>query len=160
MKARKLLIGVAAVTAAIGAGGGVAFASWSATGSGTGVGAAITAQALTAPAPGIGASGASLYPGGPPGRVYIQITNPNPYNVVVTGVSWGTPISSSPSACPSSNVSVDAGAPTSIGNPTIPANTTSSNIQVLGVLDMAYAAPNLCQGVTFDVPVTLTGAQS
>lgn len=160
MSRKRLLLSVGSALGTVGITAGVAIATWSASGSGTGVGAAISAQALTAPAPTIGTNGASLYPGGPAGKVFLQITNPNPYNVVVTGVSWGTPVSQSPSGCPSPNVTVDAGAPTSIGDPTIPANSTSSNIQVLGVLDMVSAAPDKCQGVTFDVPVTLTGSQS
>lgn len=160
MRIRKWVVGVAAATAAVSVGGGVALASWSAGGNGTGVGASLSAQALTAPAPAIGSNGASLYPGGPAGRVFIQITNPNPYNVVVTGVTWGAPVSQSPSGCPSSNVVIDASAPTTIGNPTIAGNSTSSDIQVLGVLDMLTSAPDLCQGVTFDVPVTLTGHQA
>lgn len=160
MRRKRFWLSLASALVTVGITAGVVIASWSASGSGTGVGAALSAQALTAPAPTIGSNGASLYPGGPAGKVFIQITNPNPYNVVVRGVTWGAPVSQSLSACPSSNVVVDAGAPTSIGSPTIPANSTSSNIQVLGVLDMASSAPDSCQGVTFDVPVTLTGAQS
>ncbi len=140
-------------------GGGVAFATWSASGSGTGAGGATVAQSLivTAVTPG-GGNASPLYPGGPAGWVYLTIQNPNPYAVTVTGLSWGTPYSTDTSVCPSSNISVDSGAPTTLDFP-IAANSTSGALQINGVLDLAHSAPNGCQGNTFIVPVTVTGAQ-
>jgi hypothetical protein len=159
MNIKKVLLGLAASGAAFGIGVGVASAVWSASGSGSGSGGALTAQALgvTAIAQ-IGPSGESMYPGGPAGWVYISVQNPNPYPITVTGFKWGTPVSTNPTACPSSNISVDAVAPTT-GSIPVAANTTSGALQINGVLDLAHSAPDGCQGVTFDVPVTITGVQ-
>lgn len=156
---KKTFIGIATATAALGLGAGIAFAAWSASGSGSGAGAAKVAQSLvvTAVTPS-GPSGESLYPGGPAGWVYVNIQNPNPYNVVITGYSWGTPTSANPTACPNSNISLDAGAPTT-ANLTVNANSTLTAVQINGVLDLSHAAPDGCQGVAFNVPLTVTGTQ-
>jgi hypothetical protein len=155
---KKLLLGLAATTAALVAGAGVAFATWSASGTGTGTGAAKTAQPLVVSAVSVGSSGASLYPGGPAGWVYFTVQNPNPYAITLTGLSWGTPTSSNPTSCPSANISLDANAPTTL-SVSVGANTTSGALQINGVLDLAHSAPDGCQGVSFNVPVTVTGAQ-
>lgn len=159
MSYRKRLVAVATVTAAVLLGTGVAFASWTATGTGSGEAGSITAQALVVTAVAPGASGSSLYPGGPAGWVYLTIQNPNPYPVQVTGLTWGTPTSSNPTACASSNISVDANAPTTLNFP-VAANTTSAALQIDGVLDLSATAPNGCQGLVFSVPVTVSGSQT
>jgi hypothetical protein len=152
------------VTSVVGAGiglalsAGVAAAVWSASGSGNGAGAAIVAQGLTVNAVTPSGSGAALYPGGPAGRIYFTVNNPNPYAVTITGLSWGTPTSTNTASCPSSNISVNSAAPTS-ASISVPANATSGALQVNGVLDLAHAAPDGCQGVAFNVPVTVTGVQ-
>jgi hypothetical protein len=155
---RKLAIVAAATVALVGAGGGAAFAVWSSSGTGTGAGGALTAQSLVVTAVTPDGSGSSLYPGGPAGWVYFTVQNPNPYAVTLTAISWGTPTSTNPSACASSNISLDAGAPTTLDIP-VAANSTSGAIQINGVLDLAHSAPNGCQGAAFDVPVTVTGTQ-
>ena len=158
MRTRKIMAGVFATTFAVLAGVGVTWAAWSTSGSGTGTGAAKTAQALIVTPVAVGSSGASLYPGGPAGWIYITVQNPNPYGITVTGLSWGTPVSNNPTACPSSNISVDPSAPTTTSL-SVAANTTSGAIQIMGVLDLAHSAPDGCQGNSFSVPVTLTGVQ-
>jgi hypothetical protein len=157
MKAKRLLIALGVVIAS-GVVAGVALSVWSASGTGSGAGAALIAKPLVVTAVTPGQSGASLYPGGPAGWVYLTIQNQNPYAVNVTSLSWGTPTSTSTSTCPSANISVDANAPTSI-NITVPANTTSGALQVFNVLDLSHSAPDGCQGVVFSVPVTATGVQ-
>jgi hypothetical protein len=159
MKSRKFLIAGAAAVAATLLGGGVALATWSATGSGTGSALAYTAQAVTVNTVALTSSSASLYPGGPAGNVYFTVTNPNPYAVKITNIAWGTPVSANPSACPSSVISVDPGAPTSGLSLTIPALGTSPSQQVNGVLDLSSSATDACQGNLFNVPVTVTGQQ-
>jgi hypothetical protein len=158
MRYKKMFIGVATATAAVTVGAGVAFAAWSASGSGSGSGAATVAQSLVVTPVTPAGANASIYPGGPAGPVFFNIQNPNPYAVTITGLSWGTPTSTNVSTCASTNISLDAGAPTTVSI-SVPAASTASNVQVNGVLDLTHAAGNGCQGVAFTVPVTVTGAQ-
>ena len=160
MKIRKLIIGVAATTAAVAVGSGVAEALWTTSGTGAGAGAADVAQSLTVTAVTPGGSGESLYPGGPAGWVYLTVQNPNPFPVNLTGLSWGTPVSSNPTACPSSNFSLDPGAPTALDNFPVGANALTGALQIDNVVDLATAAPNGCQGVAATVPVTIAAIQS
>jgi hypothetical protein len=156
---KRTKIAVATLVAFVAIGVGVAYAAWTATGSGTGAGRALVAQALTVNPVTPGASGAALYPGGPAGWVYLTISNPNAYSVNVTHISWGTPTSADTVNCPNANISVDASAPSTL-NITVPANGVTGALQVFNVLDLAHSAPDGCQGVTFSVPVTVSGTQS
>jgi hypothetical protein len=159
MKLKKLFVGVATTTAAVALGGGVASALWTTAGSGGGTGGTDVAQSLVVTAITPGGSGNSLYPGGPAGFVYFTVQNPNPFPVNLTGFSWGTPVSSNPTTCPSSNFSVDAGAPTSTSIP-VAATSQSGALQVFNVVDLAASAPNGCQGVDVTVPVTVVATES
>jgi hypothetical protein len=158
MRYQKLFIGITTGAAALGLGAGVAMAAWSASGSGSGAGAAAVAQSLVVTPVTPSGAGASLYPGGPAGPVFFTIQNPNPFAVTINGLSWGTPTSTNTSSCPSSNVSIDPGAPTVVSI-SIAAGATDTNQQVSGVLDLAHSATNGCQGVAFTAPVTVTGVQ-
>jgi hypothetical protein len=159
MRLRKVPVIIATTVATLGIGTGVAFAVWTVGGSGSGSGAATIANSLTITALTPTGAAASLYPGGPAGSVYFQVANPNPFAVTITGLSWGTPISTNTTSCPSANISLDAGAPTTVSI-SIPANTPAgAAYQIPGVLDMAHSAPNGCQGVAFDIPVTVTATQ-
>lgn len=159
MKIRKSFVaGAGAVTAAV-IGGGVAFATWTASGSGTGSAVAYTAQTVTINAVALSSSAVSLFPGGPAGNVYFTVTNPNPYPVKITNIVWGTPTSNNPTACANSVISLDSGAPTSGFSQQVAANATSTAIQVNGVLDLSSAATDGCQGNSFSVPITVTGQQ-
>jgi hypothetical protein len=159
LQLKKRFVAMGVVGASIVVGAGMAWATWSATGIGSGAGAAKVAQPLvvTAVTP-TSASGESLYPGGPAGWVYATIQNPNPYAVTITGLSWGTPTSSNPTTCPNSNISLDTAAPTTDSLP-IAAGATVSAIQFNGVLDLSHTAPDGCQGVAFNIPLTVTGTQ-
>lgn len=149
----KWFMGIAAATAAVALGGGIAFAVWTVQGSGTGSGAASVAQSLTITASTPTGSGASLYPGGPAGPVDFYVNNPNPFAVTITGITWGTPTSGSTSSCANSNISLDSNAPTTVSL-NVAANAASGPFVVPGVLDLAHSAGNGCQGVTFNIPVT------
>ena len=138
---------------------GVALAVWSASGTGHGAGAATIAQSLTVTAFTPSGAGATLYPGGPAGPADFQVANPNPYAVTLTGLSWGTPVSTNTTSCASANISLDANAPTT-ASISIPANAPAGTVySVNGVLDLSHNAPDGCQGVAFIVPLTVTGAQ-
>lgn len=158
MKVRRIIIGGAVTIGAVFA-GVAAYATWSASGSGTGSALADTEQTVTLNAVALTGSQASLYPGGPAGNVYFTVTNPNPYAVKITNVTWGTPVSSSPSACASSLISVDTNAPTSGLSITIPADGTSSAEEIASVLDLSSSATDACQGNGFTVPMTVSGTQ-
>jgi hypothetical protein len=159
MRMKRLLIGVAVTTAAVGIGTGTAFAFWSVSGSGSGTGAASVAQSLTVIPETPAGAGASIFPGGPAGPVYFEITNPNPYPVEITGVSWSSPTSTQTSSCASSLISIDGAAPTSGLTITVGANTTSPLESIPGVLDLSGSAGPGCQGVAFDAVMNVTGAQ-
>jgi hypothetical protein len=158
MRHSKLWIATAAVVVA-GATAGVIYAAWSASGTGSGAGRTLTAQSLVVTAVTPGASAASLYPGGPAGWVYLTVQNPNPYNVNVTHLQWGNPTSTDPADCPSANFSADPSAPTAV-NWVINGGATSGTFQVFNVVDMAHSAPDGCQGVIVNIPVTVTGTQT
>jgi hypothetical protein len=158
MRRKKFLVTALSAVAAIAAAAGIASAVWSASGSGAGGAAATVAQNLTVTAVTPTGSNASLYPGGPAGPVQFQVANQNPYAVTITGVSYGTPSSLNPAACASSNVSVATGAPTTLSL-SIPANSSASTQTINGVVQLAHAAPDGCQGASFNVPLTVTGAE-
>lgn len=137
---------------------GVAFALWTVSGSGSGAGAATAVKGLVVTPDTPTGAGASLYPGGPAGPVFLTIQNTNPFPVTVTGLSWGTPTSTITLSCASSNIGLAEGAPTTASIP-VPANSTTSAVEIPGVLELAKTAPPGCQGVAFDVSVSVTGTQ-
>jgi hypothetical protein len=134
--------------------GGIAAALWSATGSGSGRARAATAQSITVSAT---TGAADLYPGFTGGDLFFTLTNPNPYGVTFSAMSAGSVTSSDPTSCPASNVTVSSA--TGLSLP-VAGSATSGTLSIANVVSMASAAPNGCQGVTFDVAVTLTGTQT
>jgi hypothetical protein len=158
MRSKRIRRSIAGAVVGLGISAAVALAVWTVSGSGAGQGAATVAQGLTITATLPTGANASLYPGGPAGPVQFTVNNPNPFAVVLSGLGWGAPISLNATACASSNISVDSNAP-STTSIVIPANSSSALTTVPGVLDLSHAAPNGCQGVGFQVPVTVTGTQ-
>lgn len=133
---------------------GVAFAFWTSGGAGSSSTKALTAATVTV----TGAAGAAdLYPGYSAGNVYFTLSNSNPYPVTFTAMAAGTVTSSNPAACPSSNITVGAASGLSL---IVGAGATTLTQSVNGVVSMASAAPDGCQGITFTVALTLTGAES
>lgn len=159
MKIRKALVTGTVVGSVASISAGVAFALWSAGGSGSGTALAVVAQPVTVNAVALSSSAASLFPGGPAGNVYFSVTNPNPYPIKITSITWGTPTSANPTACSNAMISVDSGAPTSGFNLTIGANGTSTVSQINSVLDLSANAPDGCEGNEFLVPITVSGQQ-
>lgn len=159
MLKHRLVSSAIAALAAVVATSAIVLAVWTVTGSGSGAGAATVAQSLTITAVTPTGAAASLYPGGPAGSVYFQVANPNPFAVTITGLAWGTPVSTNTTACPNSNILLDPSAPTTVSI-SIPAGSSGGTAyQIPGVLDLLHAAPNGCQGVGFDIPVTVTATQ-
>jgi hypothetical protein len=135
---------------------GLVYAAWTTSGSGSGYAKAGSAQALTT----IDVSAsttASLYPG-VDGNVLIKIHNPNPYPVRVTDVTGNGTITpdGSHSSCTTTGVTF-----TDQTGQTIDI-AASSDLQttLTGAAHMSNASSNGCQGATFTIPVSLTGASN
>ena len=133
---------------------GVAFAAWTADGTGSANARARTASAITVTAV---TGTADLYPGFNDGDLSFTLTNTNPYPVTFTSMTPGAITSGSPTACPSSNLTVDTAGSLSLP---VGAGATSATQSIADVVNLASTAPDGCQGVTFTVAVTLTGSQS
>lgn len=155
MKSRRRLIGVGISVVALTA-AGLVYAAWTTSGSGSGYAKAQSSQALTTVD--VSAStAATLYPGAS-GNVQIRISNPNPYPVRVTSVAGNGAITA------------DAGHATCVTTGVSFANQTGLTLDVAagGTLDrtfngaasMTNASDNGCQGATFTIPVSLTGASN
>ncbi len=132
--------------------GGVAYAAWSV--SATGSSQASSGTPVTGTVT-VATPVASLYPGGAT-PVYFTVTNPNSFPVTYTAASFGTVSVDNATACPVSNVTV-TNQTVSIS---LAANTTSTVQSPAGAISMASAAPDGCQGRTFTVATTLSGASS
>jgi hypothetical protein len=155
---KRVISGAVAALAAVLATSAIVLAVWTVTGSGSGGAAATVAQSLTITAVTPTGAAATLYPGGPAGSVDMTISNPNPFAVTITGITWGTPVSNNTTACPNANISLDASAPTTVSIP-VPAGPPTGAIVISGVLDLAHSAPNGCQGVSFTIPLTVSATQ-
>jgi hypothetical protein len=152
MSKRKKIL-VALVGVAVMVLGGIAYAAWTADGSGTGTAHARTAIVVNVNA----ATGtADLYPGATDGDIHFTLDNDNPYAVTFTGFTTGSITSSDEANCPASLVSVDdSGA---ISAP-VAANTSGAAGAIDGVVSLDHAAADGCQGVTFNIGLSLTGSQ-
>lgn len=153
---KRLAFIIGGVVGAVALTGGIALALWDATGSGFGSAKARTAVALTITA--AVSPTADLYPGGS-GALQFTVTNTNPYSVTLTNFATSTITSGDQTNCAASNVSATTsgtlGASIVVG-----ANATSTAQSLAGLVQMGGGAPNLCQGVTFTITMTLTGAQT
>ncbi|MDQ3933784.1 MAG: hypothetical protein M3340_04040 [Actinomycetota bacterium] len=134
---------------------GMVYAAWTTNGTGSGYAKAGTAQALTTVD--VSAStGATLYPGGPAGDVKIEISNPNGFPVKVTGVSGNGTITADAghSGCTTTGVTFTDQTGLNIS---VAAN-SSTTATLTGAASMSNASLNACQGATFTIPVTISGA--
>jgi len=145
-------------------GAGIAVAAWTQTGSGPGDAKAISAVNSVISN---GTVTADLYPGKTGGVLSLVVTNPNPYAVTFTSIAASGAItndhSASTPACTTTGVSLVTGsfasftvaAKAGMGGSN-PAAATSSQ----AIVSMDNTSDTGCQGATFTVPVTLTGASS
>ncbi|HEY3671330.1 MAG TPA: hypothetical protein VGN51_10385 [Acidimicrobiia bacterium] len=152
-KRKKLFVALASVAVLVL--GGIAYAAWTADGSGTG-----KAHARDAIVVGVNAATgtADLYPGVTDGDIHFTLDNDNPYAVTFTGFTAGMITSSAPVACPASLVTVDDTSPISVPV-AVAAGASGSAGEIDGVVSLDHAALDGCQGVTFDIDLTLTGSQ-
>ena len=146
-------------------GGGVAAAAWLVSGTGAATSQAASAVNLTVTA---GSPTASLYPkpvagygSTAVGAVVALVDNPNPFPVRLTNATFGT-VTATPIAgrtCAATNVI--APAPVTLATPvTLAANSVDTAVTIPGALEMLQTADNGCQGASFSVQVTLTGASA
>jgi hypothetical protein len=141
---------------------GVAIAAWTSGGSGSGQAAAGSAASISISA---GTPSTLLYPSGS-ADVAATIGNPNTYKVHVSSISLGAvTVDSGHSGCNAgSSVSV-ASAQTNSGNGwDVPAKSGgtdgSLNVDLASAISMSNAANDACQGATFTVALTATGASA
>jgi hypothetical protein len=160
MKKRTVVIGGVALATLVSA--GVVFALWSAQGTGSGRARATTAVSATVTPVNCAATPAciDLYPGFTDGDVYFTITNPNPYAITFTDMTAGaiTVDAGHAAACPAASITVDS--PVTGLSLLAPAASTTTELAIADVVTMILAAPDGCQGASFDIVLTLTGAQS
>ncbi len=135
------------------------YAAWTSSGNGTGIAKASSAQALTT---GTATASAGLYPGAT-AALTVNVTNPNPYPVTVTDVTGNGTITADASH---STCGQDAGHPTGVTyadqhslSIAVPAN-GSTQVSLSNSVHMSNASDNSCQGATFTIPVSLSGASA
>jgi hypothetical protein len=135
---------------------GLVYAAWTTNGSGSGYAKAGSAQALTTVD--VSAStAATLYPGAD-GDVLIKINNPNPYPVRVTDVTGNGTITadSGHATCVTTGVTFTDQHSQKIDI----AASSQTQTTLTGAAHMSNASDNGCQGATFTIPVSLTGASN
>lgn len=156
VRRKRTAVVVVGIVGAVALTGGIALALWDTAGSGFGSARARTAQTLTITA--AASPTADLFPGGS-GALQFTVTNPNPYGVTLTSFTTSTITSGDQANCPSTNVTASASG--TLASPiVVGANATSAAQSVAGLVSMAGAAPNGCQGVTFTIAMTLSGTQT
>jgi hypothetical protein len=136
---------------------GLVYAAWTTNGSGSGYAKAGSSQALTTVDVSASTS-ATLYPG-VTGDVLLKINNPNPYPVKVTDVTGNGTITvdgAHAAGCVTTGVTFTNQTGKSIE---VPAG-TATQVTLTGAAKMSSASDNGCQGATFTIPVSLTGASA
>ena len=153
-------------------GGSVAVASWTATGTGQGSAraASVSGLVVTAGSP-LGAlyplpadtTPATGYGSGTVGSVSTTVANPNPFPVTITSATVGS-VTSSPlggRTCAAGSVLPTSSAPIALSPPvTLAAGSAPTAVTVPGALYMVSTAEDGCQGASFNVPVTVSGASA
>ena len=153
-------------------GGGVAVASWTASGTGQGSARAASVTGLLV---GAGSPVGALYPlpadstpatgygSGTVGSVAATVTNPNPFPVTITSATVGS-VTASPvggRTCAAGNVLPTTTAPVPLTPPvTLAASSAPTPVTCPGALYVIATAADGCQGATFSVSVTVTGASA
>ncbi len=125
---------------------GIALAAWLVSGNGSGSAKAGSLTAITVHA---ATPTADLYPGGA-GKLYLNVGNPNAFDLKITGVSRTSgAIVSDAQGCDASSVTF---ADQTGLNVSLAGNANNFTFSVDGVT-MAAGAATECQGATFTIPV-------
>ena len=135
---------------------GLVYAAWTTNGSGSGYAKAGTASALTT-VDASASTSADLYPGSN-GDVKLRINNPNPFPVRVTAVAGNGTITpdGSHATCTTTGVSFTD----QTGQTLDVAASTATTFTLDDAAHMSNASVDGCQGATFTIPVSLTGASN
>jgi hypothetical protein len=139
--------------------GSVALAAWVATGTGTGSAKAVNAEPLVVTN---GTASADLYPGMANGDLFLTVQNTNDYPVRITSIQQAAgSVTSTDPACvgAATGVALDGGTLTLPSPQDVAANSTAS-FTVADVVNMTNASDDSCQGETFTIPVTVSGASN
>ena len=135
---------------------GLVYAAWTTNGTGSGYAKAGTSQALTTVDVSASTT-ATLYPGAT-GDVILKIDNPNPYAVRITDVNGNGAITADAGhpACVTSGVTFvnQSGKTIDI------AASAQTQVTLTGAAKMSNASDNGCQGATFTIPVSFSGASN
>jgi hypothetical protein len=140
---------------------GVAIAAWTTGGSGSGQASAGSASSMTISA---GTPSMSLYPTAS-ADVAATVSNPNPYKVHVSSVSLGAiSVDGGHSGCNTASLSVTSPQNNGGSGWDVPAKSGgvdgSLGIDLANAISMSNAANDSCQGATFTVALTATGAST
>jgi hypothetical protein len=154
MKKHRLIGAAASILVVVAA--GLVYAAWTTSGSGSGYAKAGSSQALTTVDVSASTT-ATLYPGAN-GDVLLSINNPNDYPVRVTDVTGSGAITAAGGlgTCATTGVTFTDQTGQAIDIPAGSATTTT----LTGAAHMSNASENGCQGATFTIPVSLTGASN
>jgi hypothetical protein len=158
---KKKRIVVVAALAIAAAAIGVAIAAWTTGGSGSGQASAGSAAPMTISA---GTPSTNLYPTAS-ADVAAAVSNPNPYAVHVSSISLGTvTVDAAHSGCNLSSVTVTSPQNNSGAGWDVPAKAGavngSLNVDLADAISMDNSANDVCQGATFTVALTATGASA
>jgi hypothetical protein len=140
---------------------GVAIAAWTTGGTGSGQASAGSATSMTISA---GTPSTSLYPTAS-ADVAATVSNPNPYKVHVSSISLGAiTVDGGHSGCNTASVTVTSPADNSGAGWDVPAKVGAVNgslgVDLANAVSMTNAANDSCQGATFTVALTATGAST
>ena len=135
---------------------GLVYAAWTSSGTGSGYAKAKSAQNLTTVDVSASTT-ATLYPGAD-GDVLIKISNPNQYPVRVTSVTGNGAVTadSGHAGCVTTGVTFTNQTGQTID---VPAGGTTQ-ATLTNAAHMSNASDDGCQGATFTIPVSLTGASN
>lgn len=152
---------VATALAVLLGGTGVAWAAWGATGEGSTQVRAVTPVTLTVTAVPQTASlfprTGSTYPNPATGSIGFTVTNSNPYPVSLTTVTVGGGVATDTTACPTGTVLPVLATIDRIASPIVVVAGATTTVVLTGAVYMRSEAVSGCQGMTFTVPITLSG---